>query len=361
MKILLTRLSSIGDIVLATSLLKPLRENYPEGEIVMAVMSPYLPLLQGNPYLSRVIPFEKDGKHRGGLGLLRFILSLRRERFDLAIDLHRNLRSHLITLFAGAERSMSYQKEIIKRRAMVFLKKRRKGKHTVHRYLKALDPLGVSLDHAGPGLYLSKEERAWAERYLEECKILNYEYRTPNFELRSPIIGIVPGAKHSTKRWNPPGFALLGDRLTKELNATVVLLGDGNDEEVAREIEERMEEEVNNFVGKTSLRELAALLDQCHLVVTNDSGPLHMATALGRPVVALFGPTVEEFGFTPYDNQSSEFEVRSIVLSKDLSCRPCSLHGSHHCPLGHHNCMNFITSDEVFGAVKKILSTTRNE
>ena len=361
MKILLIRLSSIGDIVLATSLLKPLRENYPEGEIVMAVMSPYLPLLQGNPYLSRVIPFEKDGKHRGGLGLLRFILSLRRERFDLAIDLHRNLRSHLITLFAGAERSMSYQKEIIKRRAMVFLKKRRKGKHTVHRYLKALDPLGVSLDHAEPKLYISEKEGEWAERILEDCGVRSAEFRNPQSAIRNPIIGMAPGARRPTKRWNPSGFAVLGDRLTKELNARVILLGDGYDEEVAREIEERMEEGVSNFVGKTSLRELASLLEQCHLVVTNDSGPLHMATALGRPVVALFGPTVEEFGFTPYDNRRSEFEVRSIVLSKDLSCRPCSLHGSHHCPLGHHNCMNFITSDEVFGAVKKILSTTRNE
>src|SRR3989304_6567858 len=105
-----------------------------------------------------------------------------------------------------------------------------------------------------------------------------------------------------------------------------------------------MEGRVINLAGKTTLRELASLMERCDLVVTNDSGPLHMAGALGKPVVALFGPTVEEFGFTPLNNQS-------LVLSKDLPCRPCSLHGSNRCPLGHHHCMNTIQPDEVFEAV----------
>ena len=361
MKILLTRLSSIGDIVLTTAVLKPLRERYPGGEIIMTVMSPYLPLLQDNPYLSRVIPFEVGRTFLSDfMGFLRFIRSLRRERFDLVIDLHRNLRSHLITLFAGAEKSVGYRKGIFKRRVMVLLRKRgnsTKVDHTVHKYLKSLGSLGISPDHGEPKLYLNREEREWAERYLENCKNLNYEYRTPNIELRSSIIGIAPGAKHATKRWNPPGFALLGDRLTKELNARVILLGDGNDEEVAREIEERMEDRVINLVGKTSLRELAALLERCNLVITNDSGPLHMASALGRPVVALFGPTVEEFGFTPYHNWNSKFKIQSIVISRDLPCQPCSLHGSQRCPLGHHNCMNLITPEEVFDSIQTILST----
>ena len=346
MKILLIRLSSIGDIVLATSVLKPLRKRFPESEISMMVLSPFLPLLQGNPYLSRIIPFEAGQTFLSDLlNLIQFILALRRENFTLVIDLHRNFRSTLLMLFCRGEKKIGYSKEVWKRRAMVFFKKRWKGTHTVEKYLKVLEPLGISTNHAEPTIHLSMEERSWAENFLNS-KFTNHQLPITN------LVGMVPGARWATKRWNPSGFAALGDRLAKELKARVILLGDSQDIEVARMVAESMKEEVRNFVGKTTLRELAALLEQCHLVLTNDSGPLHIASALGKPVVVLFGPTVEEFGFTPYGGEQTSL---SVTLSKDLPCRPCSLHGSERCPLGHHNCMNLITPDEVFHAAKQIL------
>jgi heptosyltransferase-2 len=357
MKILLIRLSSIGDIVLATSVLKPLRDKFPKSEISMVVLSPYSSLLQENPYLTRIIDFEVGQNFLSDLySLLSFIRFIRKERFDLIIDLHRNLRSFLITLFSGSQKRIRYRKAILKRRWLVLFKKGKKKPgfiHTVHRYLAALEPLDISPDHAAPELFLKEEERERAERIVNsEFKMKNSKFKDHNSPF-TILVGIIPGARHATKRWNPSGFAALGKRLRRELKARIILLGDERDQKAVRTIEDEMDENVINLVGKTSLRELALILDRCEIIVSNDSGPLHMARGLGKPVVALFGPTVEEFGFSPYDTGET---FSSVTLSKELPCRPCSLHGSARCPLVHHNCMNLIKSDEVFEAVKLLLN-----
>jgi heptosyltransferase-2 len=370
MKILLIRLSSIGDIVLATSVLKPLRDKFPKSEISMVVLSPYSSLLQENPYLTKIIDFEVGHTFLSDLySLFRFIRFLRREKFDLIIDLHRNLRSILITLFSGSQKRIRYQKAVLKRRMLVLFKKRKIKAgfvHTVHRYLAALEPLDISPNHAAPELFLKEEEKKKAERIVNsEFKMKNSEFTDHNSPF-TILVGMIPGARHATKRWNPSGFAALGMRLRRELNAGIILLGDGGDQDAARTIEEEMDEDVFNLVGKTSLRELVLILDRCGIIISNDSGPLHMARGLGKPVVALFGPTVEEFGFSPYDVGGTSLPDRppadeagqagqSLTLSKELPCRPCSLHGSARCPLVHHNCMNLIKFDEVFEAVKLLI------
>jgi len=162
-----------------------------------------------------------------------------------------------------------------------------------------------------------------------------------------PLLAVAPGAHWSTKRWPVERFAMVAQELAQTQEAAVVVLGSGEDARLAQELCQRLSVPVLNSTGKLSLMHTAALLQRCHLLLSNDSGLMHMATALRVPVVAIFGPTVQEFGFYP-------FKACAQVVSAELTCRPCSTKGSRRCPRGHHHCMQQVTVAQVGAAAHQM-------
>lgn len=332
MKIGIIRLSSLGDVVLATAVLKPLRAAYPGAEIVFVVRSNYVDVLKNNSYLNRVIAWEKDRPFKG------FLSSVREEHFDLLLDLHSTARSHSIAAFSGAGRVIRYAKSHVARRISLVTKKRPRTRHVVERYMDAVRMLGIEASDSLPGMYPGKEDLDWVEAYIGEHGYAG-----------GPLVCIAPGARRPTKRWSAQRFGRLSSELMSNWNVGVVMVGDHGDIEVSRPV---LAENpgVIDAVGQTDIGKLGALLSRSSLVISNDSAPVHIAVATGTPVVAIFGPTVVEFGFAPYGEGNA-------VVSRKLYCRPCSLHGTRECPEGHFRCMQEIEWNDVYNKAAGILET----
>jgi heptosyltransferase-2 len=215
--------------------------------------------------------------------------------------------------------------------------------HTAKRYLNCLSsilPEGFTPENPRPSLNLNAGDKAWASAFLG----------TQGFSKGETLIGVNPGAAWATKRWPPKKFAEVLDLLGQKGRLRFLLLGDAKDLFACEEVASRVKRGGRIIVsaGKTSLGQLMGLIARCRVMLTNDSGPMHLAVGLGVPVVALFGPTVEEFGFFPLGPKDQ-------VVEKQLSCRPCALHGSARCPINTHECMEGISSARVFEAMNKVL------
>jgi heptosyltransferase-2 len=330
-RILVIRLSSLGDVVLATPVLRALRRKFPKAEIQVATRSEYAELLFPSPWVDAVRSLDRRGEGE----FLAYLKGIKRERYELVIDLHATLRSRMIAQASGAGKVLRYRKAALGRRALVAFKAKGavRTKHVVDRYLECLLPFGIEKPSRQPEIVLETREKTFGREFLEEG---------------SPFIALVPGAKHATKRWLKDDFVEVGKRLWQEDQIGIVVLGSDEEKALVREVVGGIGDGAKQACG-LGLRQMASVLAFCKVVVTNDSGPMHLATAVKTPVVALFGPTVEAFGFFPLG-------LRHVVLQRDLPCRPCSLHGSETCPEGHFRCMKEISPEEVTAAVRKILS-----
>jgi len=213
-----------------------------------------------------------------------------------------------------------------------------KTRHTVDAYLGALTPLSVGAGFKpAPTIYLSEEEKNEADKFLDRNGISK----------GITLIGLAPGAKWPTKKWMEEGFIEVGRKAVKEFGAGVLIFGGPDEADLSKRVAEGIGNKALSVAGVAGLKETAALISRCKAFVSNDSGPMHMATAVGTPVIAIFGPTVKGFGFFPLG--------RSTVVEKELRCRPCSLHGSKTCPKGHFECMKGITANEVFDKVEGVI------
>ncbi|MDI6785366.1 MAG: lipopolysaccharide heptosyltransferase II [bacterium] len=337
-KILIVRFSSIGDIILTTPILKALKEKYPEAKLFYVTKKEYIKLVELFPCVDYIFCLDSNNKIEG---LFKLIKKINLEKIDLLIDLHYSLRSIILYYFSFAKYKLHYSKYRFIRFLRIFFKWRLLSKdiHVIDYYFKPLERLGINSNNREPELRINKDTQERIKEYLKISGVTNNDL----------IIGICPGAKWETKRWPINKFVELGDKLISRLNAKVILIGDLNDLLIGEKIEYLMMNKPINLIGKTSLSELVALVKWCNIIITNDSSPLHVASSLKVPSISIFGPTTLDFGFGPYGEGH-------IVLEKDLSCRPCSSHGSKKCPDQTFKCMKLITSDEVLQAVKKILN-----
>lgn len=349
MKFLIIRLGSMGDIILTTPVVTALKERYPDAELDFLVKKEYSNLLTANPGIRKIIPFDSKGEHRGFKGLFEISRELREEGYTHVIDLHGNLRSRVISALLPGSKTLRYGKQAIKRR-LLLLGFKVNTRHTVDSYLAALSPLHLVLPSTGgrglrgggemlmllPKIYLSQDEEKAADKFLAQIDVHKDE----------AIIGLAPGAKWQTKMWMEEGFIETGRKAVKELNAKILIFGGPDEKDLAERVAAGIGKEALSVAGKSGLKETAALIKRCKVFVSNDSGPMHIATAVGTPVVSIFGPTVQEFGFSPLG--------KGIIVEKELRCRPCSLHGGKKCPKGHFECMKGIGSDDVFAKVKEL-------
>ncbi len=333
-QILIIQTAFLGDAVLTTPLLEALHEQFPQSGLVLLCTPEVKDVFTSCRALSEIILLDKRGKERSWFAKWRLIQQLRARHFDLAIIPHRSLTSALIAWLAVIPRRVGFsasQGRFLLTDVVPF----RWGVHDVERNLALLKAFGV--EHTGSDLWIKAEPEA-AERV---SKRLNESAVRP-FD---SLVGIHAGSVWATKRWLAEGFAAVADRLIEELGAKVVFVGGPKDGQIMERVLSMMHQKPLNWVGKTSLKELIAVIARCQAFLTNDSGPMHVAVAARVPTVAVFGPTTKELGFFPYGSGH-------IVIEKDLPCRPCSLHGAQRCPLGHFDCMKQITPEEVFQALK---------
>jgi lipopolysaccharide heptosyltransferase II len=335
---IIIRFSSLGDVVLTLPAARSLKEAFPAAEIVYLTKAAYRPLLEGQAGIDRVTTLEEAGaglaalrRHCRGLG-----------RFDLALDLHRTLRSRSCLLALQADRRLSYRKDALMRRlwAAGWMRARMAGAqtHVIERYLEPLRRIGVTPAHTVPEVRIPPGESAAARALLASAGV-----RDPG---RTAVV--VPGARWPNKRWPAASFAAVAAGLREAAGLEPVIAGDAADREVAEAVRALVPGGAAQLAGRTGLAGLAALLANARVVIANDSGPAHLAAAAGAPVVAVFGPTHEAFGFAPRG-------ARVRVISRELTCRPCSVHGGVSCPRKRRACLEEIGPAEVLAAARELL------
>ena len=329
-KKLLIRLSSAGDVLLTSPLLKLMKGREPDSEIHFVVKEQYADLIRYNPNVNFIhLVQEHADFHR--LGDLR--QEFLRERFDVTLDLHNNFRS--IYLRKGTSpRIRVIKKEIFKRTLLVKSKLNLFAtlQSVALKYAQTYDT-SIS-DVPKPEIFLPKE--------VEEK--VDGIWNSTNLKAEKSAF-LCPGAKHFTKRWPVEYWVELAKKISEENR--VVLIGGEADIKTCREIEKNTG--AINFCGKLTLLESTAMLNHAALVVTNDSYLMHAASALGKNIVAIFGSSVKEFGFFPYGVDHKVMEV------KGLSCRPCSHIGRESCPKKHFKCMLETKPTAVYEATVTLL------
>ena len=341
MKVLIIRFSSLGDVVLATSVVESILSSDSSPEIFLLTKEEYASLFQNDPRL-KVLSFQSNiGNIKQIAQLWRTAKVLRQTKFDLVLDLQRNPRSLLLRLLSGSQKVVAYPKGHLQRRS--FVKKKNFEKpytHAVDRYNMALKEAGIPISTRLPKLLLSQEEERLARDFLRERGV----------SLSHRSVGIHFGAKHPTKRWGDEKFAELTRMLAKEVDLNVLIIP--SKEDLSQEKLFRQGGRNIFWTGALSLRELKAVISRCEVLICNDSGVMHVAVGLGVPVVAVFGPTHPCLGFYPLGEDD-------ILLSSYEYCSPCSLHGEEKCFRDKKYCMENIPVDKVFDATVSILSKRR--
>ncbi len=333
-RILVIRLSSLGDIILTTPVLRLLRESWPAARIDVAVKTEFQDVLRMHPCVDRLLPVDARAPLR------HTIRALRKTDYDLVLDLHRTLRSFWLYRGSRARRRMAYRKHTWRRALLVCLKWNtlRHAPPIPERYALPLRQLGVTAPLPPTELHVDAASAAAVEQYLADVG-LNTVPRC--------LIAVAPGSQWPTKQWPVARFAAAAREVANRHDATIVLLGNRHERSLVQAFRQHVAAPVIDTVGQLPLMQTVALFQQCRLFLCNDSGLMHMATALDVPVVAVFGPTVQAFGFYP-------FQAVAQVVSHPLSCRPCTTKGSNRCPRGHHDCMQQIVLEEVVAAAETL-------
>jgi heptosyltransferase-2 len=329
---LVVQTAFLGDVVLTTPLFSALAADHGPVDVVTTPIA--APLIETHPAVRKVIPYDKRGSDRGWAGLRNLARRLRTERYARAYLPHRSLRTATLGVLAGIPTRIGFSG------AWSFLYTEARPKpalgHESDRLLAlANKPPGVYPPHLRP----TAEDESVVAQVLEEVGL----------EGDVPFVALAPGSIWGSKRW--PYYPELARQLAD--HTPLVVVGGQDDVGLGEEIRRAAEggggrRRAVNACGQLTLRQSAALIGKALLLVTNDSAPLHLATAMGTPIVALFGPTVAEFGFGP-------LRPGDVALGIDgLSCRPCSSHGPPQCPLGHHRCMRELTVEAVIAAIEEL-------
>ena len=327
-RILIVKPSSLGDIIHSLPVLWALRKTYPDAYIGWVVKDVWQDLLADNPLIDHLIILKK-----GLGGIISAIRETRSLKFDTAIDLQGLFRSGIITFFSGAKTRTGFSNA--RELAPIFYNNKvivpQGHIHAVDRYMMTVsNPPLLNFP-----LYIAIEDAEWAKEFLMENNLYN----------KRPLIAINPSARWVKKRWPAASFSALINQLINELKAGIIIVGSKEDIPIAEEINSHVNERIAIATGKTSLKRLPALLANVNLLVTNDSGPMHIAAAIGTPVVALFGPTDHRL--------TGPYGSGHVVISKDMDCKPCLRRPCKH---GKPLCMEMIAVEDVANAVKKILA-----
>lgn len=324
-RILIVKPSSLGDIIHSLPVLRALRKTCPDAYIGWVVKEVWREVLEDNPLIDHLIILNK-----GASGIISAVRETRILRFDTVIDLQGLFRSGIITYLSGARTRTGFSN------AREFARLFYNNKVTVPAVkMHAVDRYFLTVHNNTPAsihfpLYTNIEDAEWVKLFLQENNLFD----------KYPLIAINPSARWIKKRWPAASFSALINKLIKELNAGIIIVGSKDDVPIAEEISSMVHERIAIAAGQTSIKTLAALLGKINLLITNDSGPMHIAAAMGTPVVALFGPTDPEL--------TGPYGRGHVVLRKNLECSPCM---RKPCSQGKTVCMDTISVEDVAAAV----------
>ncbi len=337
-KILIIQTAFLGDVILCTPLIKATKKLFPQSFISFLLIPETKNILENNPHLNEIIVYDKKGKEKGVKNFFRMVEKIKRRKFDLAIIPHRYLRSALLAYLAKIPQRIGFDKSI---GSFLFTKKvtYQKNSHEIDRNLSLLNDFSHALRDRTPELFPGSEDFSYASQLLRDSGVKENE----------KIVGIAPGSVWATKRWLPERFAEVSDLLIKEAGVKVIFLGSKEDEKLCSEIVNLMKEKPVILAGKTNILQSAAIISKCKVILSNDSAPVHITSAMNKPVVVIFGSTIPQFGFAPYGEGNT-------VIEKKMECRPCGIHGKNRCPKKHFRCMTEITTQEIFEALLTKLS-----
>lgn len=313
-KILIIRFSSIGDIVLTSPIVRCLKKQLPDVEIHYLTKECYRNILSDNPYISKIHTLKNS--------INETIALLKAENYDYIVDLHNNLRSSIVKLKLQCPAS-SFPKLNI--RKWLYVKTKKNGImpdiHIVDRYFAAVKKIGVTNDNLGLDFFGDEEIDIPFDKYAV----------------------IVCGATHTTKQIPPKHIA----ELTKRIKGNIILIGDKRDAERLKTIYISKRSNILNMCGKCTLAQSAYIVKNAHIVITSDTGLMHIAAAYQKDIITIWGNTTPQLGMYPYIPSNKNKYINIEV--KGLPCRPCSKIGYRQCPKKHFKCMNNINWDEVIG------------
>lgn len=343
-RILVIRLDRIGDVVLSTPVLQALREAFPSAHLAMMVRPACRELVEGNPHLNEVLVYDKDRIGRGWLSGLRFALGLRRYRFDAALVLHPTVRSHLLVWLAGIPVRIGYGRKAGWLLTHRLAHRKQEGAKSEAEYaLEMLRVLGIDPPAPRPFVPVHPESTHRVAEWLSGAGI----------EPQETLVAVHPAASARSKRWSPERFAEVADRLIEEGRVRVILVGGAGDSAQVAAVERLMRHRPVNAAGALSLGELAALLSRCRLLIANDSGPVHIAAAVGTPVVAIFGRNQPGLGATRW----GPVGAGHVVLQKDVGCPTCL---AERCRIDFL-CLSTLQADEVYQAAVSVLERSASK
>lgn len=324
-KILIIRFSSIGDIVLTTPVVRCVKKQIPDAEVHFLTKQAYSQVIENNTYIDNIFYLEND--------LQSVIKRLKTEQYDYIIDLHHNLRTWFLKLVLR-RKSFSFNKLNFKKWLLVNFKiNKLPALHIVDRYFETVKKINVINDGLGLDFFIPPVDEVDIQTFLPQ-------------PFSSGFVAFVIGAKHNTK-------CLPSDKIAsicKKITSPIVLLGGKEDFETGNDVALVNGEKIFNACGKLSLRQSASLLKQAKMVITHDTGLMHIAAAYKKRIVSVWGSTVPEFGMYPYPGNDVNHKAE-IIEVKGLSCRPCSKIGFDSCPKKHFRCMNDIDENRIVSAL----------
>jgi lipopolysaccharide heptosyltransferase II len=335
-RILIFNVNWLGDVLFSTAVIRNIRYNYPDSFIGCIVPERCLPVLEGNPHLNEIIVFDENREHKAVLAKIRFIASLRKKNFDTAFLLHRSFTRALITRLSGIKEAIGY---LTNKRGLLLTKKIIAPDYTLlHRidyYLNIIEKAGLSVRDKFTEFFINEKDLEFIDEFLKQASICATDF----------VVGINPGGNWDLKRWDKEYFCALTQKLINDFKAKVIITGSAKDLALAKEIAKACQTKPVIACGQLTLKQFGALCKRLDLFITADTGPLHIANALGtKRIIALFGPTDPKItGPYPGDNV--------VILQKDLGCKiPC-----YKLDCKDNRCMKAISVEDVIEAIKKIV------
>lgn len=333
-KILIVNVNWIGDVIFSTPFIKTVRGAYPDGYIACLLHPRCVDVLAGNPNIDELIVYDEEGMHKSLLGKLKLVFSLRKKHFDIAFMLHRSFTKALLAFLAGAKERIGYP---TKRRGLFLTKAVElpdEELHKVEYFLNLARACAIPIKDITYEFFVKDAHRQSVRQFLRESGINDTDR----------LAVLCPGGNWDMKRWPTENFALLADMLIERLGVKLVLSGAKKDIALTDRIKRLMKNGCAVSCGRTSLKELGALLELASLVVANDTGPMHLAVAMKAKTIALFGPTSPKLT-GPYGKGNY-----SVIWKTEGCDVPC-----YDVTCTDNRCMALITPEEVFKKAESLL------
>ena len=328
-KILVIQTAFLGDLILSTTLFKKIKLKHPDSHITLIVNKGTEQILSNNPNIDTILPVDKKQTFKNPLKFIKFLFELQKENFSICYSPHFSHRSSLISFFSGAKIRIGYKESGFGFLHTKTYPRPLRGVHEVQKLLQLVDSVGLER----PEIFLNKEVNGEIKSKMENV---------------SEFIVVAPSSIWETKRMPIEKFIELVRQILENTPYTPVIIGSKNDKYLSDQIVNVHGSKVVDMTGRTNLMELSYIISKAKCVISNDSSPIHIASAFNIPTLAIFGATITDFGYTPLSERHTISEV-------SLECRPCGIHGGNICPKQHFRCMMDQNIEEIFLKLKDLL------